>query len=71
MEYMPKRNMLILPTSNILIINGVKHGCAGYDNARNASLEPYLYTPKKKLGKNIMEIRISYHNGENIGSSKA
>ncbi|KAI5383067.1 hypothetical protein KIW84_070460 [Lathyrus oleraceus] len=32
---------------------------SGYDNARNTSLEPYLYTPKKKLGKNIMEIRIS------------
>lgn len=55
MEYMPNprllHDMLILPTGNILLINGAKHGCAGYDNARNASLEPYLYTPKKKLGK--------------------
>lgn len=55
MEYMPKprllHDMLILPTGNILIINGAKHGCGGYDNARNASLEPYLYSPKKRLGK--------------------
>lgn len=42
--------MLILPTGHILIINGAKHGCAGYDNARNASLEPYLYNPNKRLG---------------------
>ncbi|XP_061362143.1 aldehyde oxidase GLOX-like [Gastrolobium bilobum] len=55
MEYMPNprllHDMIILPTGNILIINGAKHGCAGYDNARNASLEPYLYSPKKRLGK--------------------
>ncbi|XP_020962455.1 aldehyde oxidase GLOX1-like isoform X2 [Arachis ipaensis] len=42
-------DMLILPTGQILIINGAKHGCAGFDNARNASLEPY--PPKRYLGK--------------------
>ncbi|KAJ1403275.1 Immunoglobulin-like fold [Sesbania bispinosa] len=61
MEYMPKprflHDMLILPTGNILIINGAKHGCAGYDNARNASLEPYLYNPNKKLGKRFTVLR--------------
>ncbi|KAF1870985.1 hypothetical protein Lal_00020719 [Lupinus albus] len=54
MEYMPQprllHNMLILPTNDILIINGATHGCAGYNNARNASLEPYLYNPNKRLG---------------------
>ncbi|KAL2639282.1 hypothetical protein GLYMA_06G175600v4 [Glycine max] len=61
MEYMPKprllHDMLILPTGNILIINGAKHGCAGYENARNASLEPYLYSPNKKLGKRFTMLK--------------
>ena len=61
MEYMPQprllHDMLILPTGHILIINGAKHGCAGYDNARNASLEPYLYSPKKRLGKRFTVLR--------------
>ncbi|CAJ1974974.1 unnamed protein product [Sphenostylis stenocarpa] len=54
MENMPKprllHDMLILPKGDILIINGAEHGCAGYDNARNASLEPYLYSPNRRLG---------------------
>lgn len=61
MDYMPKprllHDMLILPTGNILIINGAKHGCAGYDNARNASLEPYLYSPNKRLGKRFTVLK--------------
>lgn len=52
MEDMPEprllHDMLILPTGNILIINGAKTGCAGWDNARNASLQPYLYNPKNQ-----------------------
>ncbi|XP_022135276.1 aldehyde oxidase GLOX-like [Momordica charantia] len=55
MEYMPEprllHDMLILPTGNILIINGAKTGSAGWGNARNASLQPYLYKPKKQLNK--------------------
>jgi hypothetical protein len=61
MDYMPEprflHDMIILPTGNILIINGAKHGCAGYDNARNASLEPYLYSPKKRLGKRFSVLK--------------
>ncbi|KAK7302165.1 hypothetical protein RJT34_13046 [Clitoria ternatea] len=61
MDFMPKprlmHDMLILPTGDILIINGAKHGCAGYDNARNASLEPYLYSPKRRLGKRFTVLR--------------
>ncbi|XP_038880128.1 aldehyde oxidase GLOX-like [Benincasa hispida] len=52
MEDMPEsrllHDMLILPTGNILIINGAKTGCAGWGNARNASLQPYLYEPKNQ-----------------------
>lgn len=54
MENMPKprllNDMLILPKGDILIINGAERGSAGYDNARRASLEPYLYSPRKRLG---------------------
>ncbi|XP_020211507.2 aldehyde oxidase GLOX [Cajanus cajan] len=61
MDYMPQprllHDMLILPNGKILIINGAKQGCAGYDNARNASLEPYLYSPKKKLGKRFTVLK--------------
>ncbi|MED6136558.1 hypothetical protein PIB30_057079 [Stylosanthes scabra] len=61
MEHMPQprllHDMLILPTGQILIINGAKHGCAGYDNARNASLEPYLYSPKKVLGRRFRVLK--------------
>ncbi|XP_028781816.1 aldehyde oxidase GLOX-like [Neltuma alba] len=55
MENMPGprllHDMLILPTGQILIINGAKSGSAGYDNARNASLQPYLYGPGRRRGK--------------------
>ncbi|RDX81852.1 Aldehyde oxidase GLOX, partial [Mucuna pruriens] len=61
MEYMPEprllHDMLILPNGDILIINGAKLGCAGYDNARNASLEPYLYSPNKRLGKRFTVLK--------------
>ncbi|OVA17632.1 Glyoxal oxidase [Macleaya cordata] len=54
MEHMPGprllNDMLILPTGQILIINGAKHGCAGWNNAANPSLQPYLYNPKKRWG---------------------
>lgn len=52
MEQMPEprlmHDMLILPTGNILIINGAKTGSAGWGNARNASIRPFLYNPKNK-----------------------
>ncbi|XP_059638909.1 aldehyde oxidase GLOX-like [Cornus florida] len=55
MENMPGpkllNDMLILPTGHILIINGAQRGCAGYDNAATPSLHPYLYSPKKQLGR--------------------
>ncbi|KAK2974663.1 hypothetical protein RJ640_030271 [Escallonia rubra] len=55
MEEMPgprlMNDMLILPTGDILIINGVKRGCAGWNSAASPSLQPYLYKPNKKHGK--------------------
>lgn len=55
MENMPGprllHDMIILPTGRIMIINGAKSGAAGYDSARNASLQPYLYHPNTKPGR--------------------
>lgn len=55
MDHMPEprllNNMLILPTGHILIINGAKRGSAGWNNAASLSLRPYLYKPRKTLGK--------------------
>ncbi|XP_077250578.1 aldehyde oxidase GLOX-like isoform X2 [Tasmannia lanceolata] len=55
MEQMPEprllNDMLVLPTGDILVINGAKQGDAGWNNAENPSLTPYLYKPMKKLGK--------------------
>ncbi|XP_008793761.1 aldehyde oxidase GLOX-like [Phoenix dactylifera] len=54
MEEMPgprvMNDMLILPTGHILIINGAKQGCAGWQMATTASYNPYLYEPKESLG---------------------
>ncbi|XP_015882395.3 aldehyde oxidase GLOX [Ziziphus jujuba] len=61
MENMPGHrllnDMVILPTGHILIINGAKRGAAGYNNARNASLQPYLYKPKKSLGRRFTVLK--------------
>ncbi|XP_031250790.1 aldehyde oxidase GLOX-like [Pistacia vera] len=61
MENMPgprlMNDMLILPTGQILIINGAKRGCAGYGKAASPSLQPYLYKPKQILGKRFSVLR--------------
>ncbi|KAA8540745.1 hypothetical protein F0562_024336 [Nyssa sinensis] len=61
MENMPGprllNDMLILPTGHILIINGAKNGCAGYGNAASPSLQPYLYKPKKILGRRFSVLK--------------
>ncbi|KAF3438664.1 hypothetical protein FNV43_RR21428 [Rhamnella rubrinervis] len=61
MENMPGHrllnDMVILPTGHVLIINGAKSGSAGYNNARNASLQPYLYKPKKTLGRRFSVLK--------------
>lgn len=38
-------DMLLLPNTEVLIINGASRGCAGWDFARDPVLEPVLYRP--------------------------
>ncbi|XP_018833321.1 aldehyde oxidase GLOX-like [Juglans regia] len=61
MENMPGprllNDMLILPTGDILIINGAQSGCGGSNNARNASLQPYLYKPNSRLGRRFSVLK--------------
>ncbi|KZV34765.1 hypothetical protein F511_00667 [Dorcoceras hygrometricum] len=63
MEKMPDSrlmsDMLLLPTSHVLIINGVKQGSAGQNSASNPSLQPYLYKPKKTLGRRFSVLKSS------------
>ncbi|XVE54580.1 hypothetical protein DITRI_Ditri03aG0093000 [Diplodiscus trichospermus] len=61
MENMPgpriMHDMLLLPTGHILIINGAKRGCAGWENAATPSLQPYVYNPKKTLGRRFSVLK--------------
>ncbi|GAB4829208.1 hypothetical protein Ancab_018873 [Ancistrocladus abbreviatus] len=47
MEQMPMPrvmgDMIMLPTGDVLIINGASHGTAGWDDADNPALNPVLY----------------------------
>ncbi|EEF49715.1 Galactose oxidase precursor, putative [Ricinus communis] len=49
METMPTprvmSDMLLLPTGDIIIINGAQSGTAGYDAARNPITNPFIYRP--------------------------
>ncbi|XP_074265781.1 aldehyde oxidase GLOX-like [Silene latifolia] len=63
MEEMPHArlmaDMLILPTGNVLIINGAQRGVGGWENAEHPAFTPYLYQPKKKLGKRFSVLKAS------------
>ncbi|XP_042487234.1 aldehyde oxidase GLOX-like, partial [Macadamia integrifolia] len=63
MEEMPgprvMSDMLILPTGHILVINGATHGWAGRHNATRPALEPFLYNPKKPLGRRFRVLPLS------------
>jgi Glyoxal oxidase N-terminus/Domain of unknown function (DUF1929) len=43
-------DMILLPTGDVLIINGASRGCAGWDHADNPVLHPYLYKPYREIG---------------------
>ncbi|KAF3334271.1 Galactose oxidase [Carex littledalei] len=43
-------DMILLPTGDVLIINGARHGCAGWDHADDPVLHPYLYKPYREIG---------------------
>ncbi|XP_023761306.1 aldehyde oxidase GLOX [Lactuca sativa] len=53
MEMMPLRrvmpDMIVLPTGDIIIINGAARGTAGWENAVEPVLHPILYEPRKRL----------------------
>ena len=52
MERMPgprlMSDMLILPNGDILLVNGARHGCAGWNRATRPAYKPYLYKPNKR-----------------------
>ncbi|CAN6463020.1 unnamed protein product [Victoria cruziana] len=54
METMPSRrvmgDMLILPNTEVLLINGAKSGSAGWRFAQDPSLEPVIYRPWNQDG---------------------
>ncbi|KAJ7299858.1 hypothetical protein O6H91_17G038500 [Diphasiastrum complanatum] len=54
METMPTPrtmgDMVLLPTGDVLIINGAQNGCQGWGNAKNPALSPVLYTPAAAAG---------------------
>ena len=43
-------DMLLLPTGDVLLINGATHGngSAGWDDARNPAYNPVLYLPDEE-----------------------
>ncbi|KAL4566409.1 hypothetical protein LXL04_030524 [Taraxacum kok-saghyz] len=54
METMPTRrvmgDMLLLPDTNVLVVNGASSGTAGWEHGRNPVLEPVLYRPDNPIG---------------------
>ncbi|KZV18862.1 galactose oxidase-like [Dorcoceras hygrometricum] len=54
METMPMGrvmgDMLLLPTGDVLIINGAGSGAAGWESARNPILSPVIYRPNNRIG---------------------
>ncbi|EXB94450.1 hypothetical protein L484_018951 [Morus notabilis] len=61
MEDMPDprlmNDMIILPTGDVLIINGAKRGAAGWERATNASRRPFLYKPNEARGRRFSLLR--------------
>ncbi|CAN0901522.1 Aldehyde oxidase GLOX1 [Linum grandiflorum] len=49
-------DMMLLPSGEVLIINGAKRGASGWGFAREPNFTPLLYTPKAKLGKRFREL---------------
>ncbi|XP_049345436.1 putative aldehyde oxidase Art an 7 [Solanum verrucosum] len=49
-------DMLLLPTGDILIINGAKTGTSAWDAAEEPNLVPLLYSPNKPKGQRFKEL---------------
>ncbi|XP_021749975.1 aldehyde oxidase GLOX-like [Chenopodium quinoa] len=61
MEDMPHprllMDMVILPTGHVLLINGAQAGAGGWNNADRPAHNPFLYRPKKPLGKRFLVLQ--------------
>ncbi|KAJ7525143.1 hypothetical protein O6H91_17G038300 [Diphasiastrum complanatum] len=75
METMPTPrtmgDMVLLPTGDVLIINGAQNGCQGWGNAKNPALSPVLYTPAAAAGKRFTTLAATtiprvYHSTANL-----
>ncbi|KAK4433011.1 putative aldehyde oxidase Art an 7 [Sesamum alatum] len=49
-------DMLLLPTGDVLMINGAKAGTSAWDAADTPNLTPVLYSPNKKKGERFQEL---------------
>ncbi|KAJ0482588.1 putative galactose oxidase [Helianthus annuus] len=72
MTEMPLRrimgDMLLLPTGDVLIINGAARGAAGWEFAREPVLEPVLYEPGSKMFRKMNPTTIPrmYHSSAHL-----
>jgi len=75
MENMPTRrnmgDMVLLPTRQVLIINGAENGSQGWGDATNANLNPVLYNPGFAAGTRFQTMTATtiprvYHSTANL-----
>ncbi|KAI5074091.1 hypothetical protein GOP47_0010052 [Adiantum capillus-veneris] len=75
METMPMRrtmgDMLLLPSEEVLIINGAQNGCQGWGFANNPALSPVVYNPSKANGERFTTMAATtiprlYHSTANL-----
>ncbi|KAB5514323.1 hypothetical protein DKX38_028229 [Salix brachista] len=52
-------DMMILPTGDVLLLNGAKRGCSGWGFAREPNLIPAIYHPKARLGNRFRALQAS------------
>lgn len=75
MEEMPfdriMGDMVMLPTGDVLIVNGAKEGTQGYEMATDPCLNPVLYRPDQPVGLRFMTLKPGsiprmYHSTANL-----
>ncbi|KAJ7543511.1 hypothetical protein O6H91_09G041200 [Diphasiastrum complanatum] len=74
-EKMPVRrnmgDMILLPTRDVLIINGASDGCQGWGNAKTPVLNPFRYKPSAAAGRRFSNLTATtiprmYHSTANL-----
>ncbi|PSS20856.1 Aldehyde oxidase [Actinidia chinensis var. chinensis] len=62
-EEMPSRrvmgDMLLLPTAQVIMLNGAENGVAGWNFADTPNLAPVIYDPKKNVGERFKTLKPS------------